>query len=273
MQWTTRAWDGVEPIQDKTLLAIANGGFGDCLQMIRYMPRLAAIAGSLIIAVRPQILSLVEHNFGRIATVVSTERLPLIPFQRYVWMMSLPALIGSIPAFDALRTPSATPAAPREGRLRVGLNWAGTSHHPNDRDDNLRSITLDDLSPLLELEWVTWYSVQVGRWASDADHNARIVQPSTPIRSFEDSANLVAALDCVVTIDTAVAHLAGSLNVPTLVLLTWLPEFRWGLVSERTPWYPSLLLIRQTSPGDWPGVFDRTFQHLRALYTGAAASA
>jgi hypothetical protein len=278
MQWTTRAWDGKESIQGKVLLVVADGGFGDCLQMLRYVPHLAALAGSLLIAVRPEMRSLVQSNFGHLVTVTSIDEPPSIPFQRYVWLMSLPALIGFIPRFKPLCPPSplCLDGLPADG-LRVGLCWAGTSHHPNDRDDNLRSLTLDDLTPFFGLEYVRWYSLQVGRWASNAADHPNIVQPPMPISTFAESANLVAALDCVVTIDTSVAHLAGSLGVPTLVLLTWLPEFRWGLASETTAWYPSLRLLRQSSPGDWPGVVSRVLARLSAHrttgYTGVAASA
>jgi hypothetical protein len=268
LQWTTRAWDGKESLKGMTLFAIADGGFGDCLQMLRYIPELARAAKSLIIAVKPQIASLVEYNFGHVATVVPIDRSMILPCDRYVWMMSLPALCGHIPAFEPLRAPSpySFNRFHRNGP-RVGICWAGNSRHPADRTDNLRSLSLDDLAPIFTLANVEWYSLQVGRWAADAESCPPIAPPPIPIRTFADSANVIGALDYIVTIDTSIAHLAGSLAAPTFLLLNWLPEFRWGLRDETTEWYPSIQLIRQSAPGDWSGVAARLAAR---IYSAAA---
>jgi hypothetical protein len=263
MQWTTRAWDGKEFIGDKTLYAIADGGFGDCLQMLRYIPTLQARAASVIIGVRDDLASLVHYNFGGRVTVTDIDAPPAESYQRYVWMMSLPALVGSIPPFEKLRVPKPRVINESDPTVRrIGLCWAGHSLYPGDRPDEAHSITLDDLAQLFVLENIEWHSLQVGRWASDADRYPLIVQPERRLESFVDSANLIAGLDCVVTIDTSVAHLAGNLGVPTFLLLGWVPPWRWGSCGDTTPWYPSMRLVRQRVPGDWTDVVGRLLKQL-----------
>jgi hypothetical protein len=109
------------------------------------------------------------------------------------------------------------------------------------------------IATLLDRADIEWHSLQAGPRAIDADGYPTIVRPWPPLITFADTADLISELDFVVTVDTAVGHLAGSLGVPTFVLLSRWPDGRWGL-GDRTPWYPTMYLIRQHEAGDWEGV-------------------
>jgi hypothetical protein len=262
IQWTTKAWDGLERIDDLTLAVIVDGGFGDCFQMLRYVTEIAALAARVVLAVSPSCLAVVQHNLGRAVTVISRDALPFASFQRYVWVMSLPAIRGSIPPFAAFTTPGTIQSAEAgDDRLRIGVCWAGDSNHPTTHFDRSRSILLGDLAPLLGRDDARCFSLQVGPWVYDAAHYPRLLPPPTPLITFTDTANVIAGLDCVVTSDTAIAHLAGMLGVPTFLLLTCAGEFRWGM-DDTTPWYPSLRLIRQPTRGDWPGVVRQLMRYV-----------
>jgi hypothetical protein len=256
LRWSDPAWDGGN-LAGKTILAFADGGFGDCLMTLRYVPALVREADAVILAVRPECVSLVQHNFGDSVTVLFRELAPSsTAFDCYTFFMSLPALIRTIPSFVALSAPKPVGrTATSARRLRIGLCWAGKTHNPERGSGRFSSLCLDHVRRLLSRSDVEWHSLQTGMWASDADAYPKIMQSSAPLYTFAETANLIAGLDCVVTVDTAVAHLAGALGVPTFVLLQFKAEFRWGS-GRTTPWYPSVRLIRQPAPGDWPSVVD-----------------
>jgi hypothetical protein len=276
VQWTTKRWDGDEPIDDRSILVMADGGFGDCLQMVRYLPELARVAGAVALAVRPECHAFAAHNFGHVANVVRLDRAVSTAYDRYAWLMSLPALLGPIPTFHPLRAPTQTDDGPRvTADVRIGLCWAGNSNHPTDEFDRGRSISLDDLAPVTQRSGTCCYTLQVGTWAGDADRYPGIARPPIPLHTFADTASVIARLDCVVTIDTAVAHLAGNLGVPTYLLLPCAPDFRWEMLATTTRWYPSVHLIRQHTRGEWTQVVAQlmieldTFAHSSRIATSS----
>jgi ADP-heptose:LPS heptosyltransferase len=142
--------------------------------------------------------------------------------------------------------------------IRVGLVWAGSSIH---RNDSLRSLTISVLEPLAGgLEHVTLFSLQIG----DAKHQlkrsslaARAIDLSDKIENFADTAGLVEQLDLVITIDSAVAHLAGALGKQVYLLVPFAPDWRWLLERSDSPWYPTLQIVRQKQPGEWGEVITR----------------
>jgi hypothetical protein len=136
--------------------------------------------------------------------------------------------------------------------------------------DRERSLSVDTFGPLLARDDVQWYSLQVGPSASEATAWPRLSQSPEALLTFADTADFIAGLDCVVTVDTAVAHLAGSLGIPTIVLLNFVSEFRWGL-DDTTPWYPTAQLLRQPAPGDWSSVIKRLSAMLDARADAAVA--
>jgi hypothetical protein len=248
LRFNVRAWDGRENIQDKSLYVIADGGFGDCLQMTRYIPTLADRAGHLVLCVRPELADLIRQAYGDRVTLtlrgVEDNKL----YDRYAWMMSLPALIGGPPPFTTFPgvTPSRRPTTP-EPRAEIGICWTGDINWTGDAE---RSLPLDSLSPLLARADMRWFSLQTGAAAETIKGDARISSPAAPLYSFVQTAALAARLDAIVTVDTAIAHLAGALGVPTWVLLSADADPRWGTGST-THWYPYLRLVRQRAVGDW----------------------
>lgn len=269
IQWTKVAWDGKEDLRGKTLFAFADGGFGDCLQMLRFIPSLAKTADAIVLGVRPELVSFVKHNLGHLAMIVSRDDGPAVPFQRYTWTMSLPWLLGELTPFAAISAPNPIIQSASEHRpLLVGLCWAGNPRHPRDRH---RSMSIEAFGRLLARKDIRWQSLQVGERAAEVVSHECVRPPSQPLQTFADTANLIAGLDCVVTVDTSVAHLAGCLGVPTYLLLNLAAEFRWGL-DDMTPWYPSMRLIRQRTAGDWAGVVSALAAELDLRTSGRTIS-
>lgn len=262
IQWTRKAWHGDETIADKSILVITDGGFGDCFQMIRFIAPLAQLARKVIVTVHPQCLAFLRAAIGDRATVITPDSLAAVTFDRYTWLMSLAAIFGSLPRFESLTAPNPVRYENTGGRLpRIGMCWAGNSNQPSSTADRNRSISLDDLAPLLSREDVQCYSLQVGSWAPDASRYPRLRLPATPLVSFAETANVIAGLDAVVSVDTSVAHLAASLGVPTFLLLHCAGDFRWGM-DDTTTWYPTMRILRQRTRGDWSSVVTRLLSHL-----------
>jgi hypothetical protein len=264
IQWTRKAWHGDERIVDKTILVITDGGFGDCLQMLRFIPTLAQFAGKVVVSVHSRCLAIARASIGHAAEVITPDHLPWVAVDRYTWLMSLAALCGSLPAFEPFEVPSPLGGrADGHRRLRVGLCWAGTSHHPSTSDaGRARSITLADLTPLLSRDDLHCYSLQVGYWATDAARYPRLRSPATSLTTFAETATVIAGLDAVITVDTSVAHLAGLLGIPTFLLLYGAGDFRWGM-ADTTAWYPSMRIVR-TADSDWRSVVTRLMTYLDA---------
>jgi hypothetical protein len=230
LRFNTRAWDGHEPIEDKTLYVIADGGFSDCLQMLRYVPLISTRADRVILCVRPELANLIRRAYGDRVTLTLRGVEDATSYDRYAWMMSLPALMGELPPFSPL--PGVIrDEDPVDG---VGVCWSGDSEWIGNTE---RSISQDLLASLFERDGLRWQSLQ---------HGATV----RPLPGFAQTAQWIAKLRAVVTVDTAVAHLAGAMGVPTWVLLSADADPRWGLEST-TPWYPTVHLIRQRVAGDW----------------------
>jgi hypothetical protein len=246
--WKHQEWDGTEDLTGRSMVVLPEQGLGDCLQMWRFIPWLLERGCNPILMSYPRLVALARHNFGDRAKVWLHDVKPTVPFDRYVWSMSLPAIAGGLPPFRPLRAPGRRPRLPRRARpVRAGLCWAGSPNYLHDPD---RSMPLADLESLLSRSEVEWTSLQVGPRASEGDPYA-LHTPSPPLASFADTADLLSDLDYIVTVDTSVAHLAGLLGLPTYLLLQHDSHWRWGL-GGTTPWYPSMRLIRQHTFGDWP---------------------
>jgi hypothetical protein len=261
LSWRHREWDGCEDLTDKTLLVYLERGFGDGLQMLRFVPQLARSARRVLLAVRTELAGLIFHNLG--SSVSLTLRGWDLPerFDRYVWSMSLPVLLAGLPPFLPLKAPAPVTYKTARRKLRVGLCWAGDPRHGRDAQ---RSMSLEELEPLVlraDLECVT---LQVGKRAADAKRYPMLVEPDPPLRSFADTANVLSSLDAVVTIDTAVCHLAACMGIQTYLMLDNCAEFRWGL-AETTPWYPTMILVRQQKRGGWDGVVRTIDKQLGSL--------
>jgi hypothetical protein len=253
LRFTRLAWNGASSLRDRTLLVIHEAGYGDTIQMLRFIPQLANDAARIVLLVQPELVDLAVHNFGDSALIGTRDPTAVPKCDYYVWTMSLPAFADSLPRFVALTAPNprrltygSTP------KVRVGLCWAG---NPSLERDARRSIPLAEFKHLFGKPDVEWYSLYVGCREYEARSYPLIVQTDPRLHTFADTANLISGLDCVVTCDTAVGHLAGSLGIPTFLLVDYASEYRWGL-EDTTSWYPSVRIVRQRTPGDWVGAID-----------------
>lgn len=150
-------------------------------------------------------------------------------------------------------------------RLKIGLIWAGD---PSLKDDRLRSCALEAFSPLAISDEISFYSLQKGPASAqvkNAHEGLRLIDYSEDIKDFSDTAALIQNLDLIISVDTATAHLAGALGKPVWILLPFVPDWRWMLDREDSPWYPTMRLFRQTSPGDWESVLHRVKKALEQL--------
>lgn len=246
-------WEGA-PAGEAGLLLYAEQGFGDTLQMVRYVPQIAAHS-RVILQVQPGLQRLLAGLPGADAVLAAGDALP--PFAVQCSLMSVPQVLGT--TLDSIpgRSPYlwADPAATARWRrrlaglpgLRVGLAWAGNPHY---RADNRRSIAPERLVALDGLAGVSFVSLQIGRRLLPLP----LQDWTAELQDFADTAALVAALDLVITVDTAIVHLAGALGRPVWLLNRFDTCWRWLLHRTDSPWYPSLRQFRQSHPGDWNGV-------------------
>jgi Tfp pilus assembly protein PilF len=268
------AWRGDADLRGRTLLVHAEQGLGDVLQFARYVPLLRARGVSVVFGVHKALVPLMATGLAGPEVTVVTDGDPLPPVDASCPVMSLPLAFGTtletVPwTGPYLRADAAKVAAWHErlgppGRLRVGVVWSGRAEHRNDRN---RSLALQQLLPLLALP-VEWHSLQ--REYRPADEvllrdTPAIRQHQDHLRDFSDTAALAACLDVVLTVDTSVAHLAGALGRPVWILLPHVPDFRWLLEREDSPWYPTARLFRQPAPGQWAPVLARVRRELALL--------
>jgi hypothetical protein len=143
--------------------------------------------------------------------------------------------------------------------MRVGIVWAGSPLHRNDHN---RSIPLEALLPLADIAHVHLISLQTGEAARDVADIGTVADLGSAFTDFADTAAAIAALDLVIAVDTAVAHLAGALGKPVWILLPFVPDWRWMTGRDDSPWYPSARLFRQQAAGDWTGVIRRVLSAL-----------
>jgi tetratricopeptide (TPR) repeat protein len=264
-------WLGETPLGVRRLLVHSEQGFGDVIQFCRFAP-LAAPPAQLILQVQPPLKRLLGSLQG-VGVLCATDETPP-PFDVHIPIMSLPLALGRDVAGLAPTTPylHAEAAAvtewisrlPEANGPRIGLAWTGNPQHDNDHN---RSASLSALAPLLA-ERAQFISLQKDYRAEDAallDANPEILRFETQLKDFADTAALIDCCDLVITVDTAVAHLAGALGKPLWLMLPRFSDWRW--MNERTdsPWYPSATLFRQSAFGDWSGVIARMIERLHDI--------
>ena len=273
---TLPLWRG-EPLRGRTLLVWGEQGYGDVIQFARYVPLLARAGAQVIFEVHEPLRGLMAGVPGVDVVLARGDALP--PCDAQIPLMSLPRLfrttLDTMPReVPYLHAPAAAIERWRKrlagtDGLKIGLAWAG---NPAQRNDRNRSMPLSACLPLLSAggAGAAWFSLQVGEPAAQLTEIAagNVVDLSPALTDFGETAAAMAALDLVVTVDTAVAHLAGALGRPAWVLLTFSPDWRWLRRREDNPWYPSARLFRQPRPGDWQAVAGRAAGELERLLAG-----
>lgn len=244
-------WDG-SPLDGKTLLIYQEQGMGDVIQFLRYAPLCKMAGARVMVCCQPPLVDLLAT--AKDIDVVAPDDVPLPePFDTYISIMSLAYTLGRHQELLPLRLNVPVEAVPEIAQakgLKVGVCWRGNPKH--DRDSE-RSIPKDDFwKHLAGITGVSFFSLQI----DDDGPNEYATLLAPYINDFYDTANLVQQLDLVVTVDTSLAHLCGTLGVPTWVLITFSPDWRWGVAGKLTPWYPSIRLFRQPSPGNWSVPLD-----------------
>jgi Flp pilus assembly protein TadD len=258
-------WNG-EKIIGKRILVQSEQGFGDALQFARYVPLLAQRGARIVLECLPELKSLFATLPGVEEVVIKGSPSP--PVDLSIPLLSLPRVFGTmlatIPAqIPYLLAPHAMSLPRRPGTsLRVGLVWAGK---PTPRD---RSWPLPLLATLMDNPQVAYFSLQTGPRASEFAANGfdRLAVDLAPqLKDFSDTAAAMNALDLIVTIDTASAHLAGALGRPTFVLLRYVSDWRWHDYREDSPWYPTLRLFRQPRTDDFTQPVERVREAIKRL--------
>ena len=262
-------------VSGRRVLVCGEQGHGDTIQFARYVPLLAAAGATVTLSVYPELKPLLAGIDGAAAVIAPGDpephfdlatALPSLPLAFHTEVATIPA------AVPYLRAPAARLANWRE-RLgprrepRVALCWRGSQHIPQ------RSIPVAVLAPMLARRDVEFHAVQHEAPEDDRAwlaENASVRMHGDDLADFADTAALLDQMDLVVTIDTAVAHLAGALAKPVWVMLPYSADWRWLIDRDDSPWYPSARLFRQQRPRDWHGVVDAVDRAL-AEYPFAAA--
>lgn len=290
-------WSGTQPVNGKTVLVHYEQGFGDTLQFVRFVDRLGAAGARVVLRVQDALLPLLRGYRGvdgaagaGLKLDVIGESAPVPPFDYHIPTMSLPfalklreadlvvsgAYVQADPAlaaqWDDLFAQPAT-------RPRIGVVWSGSRIHVNDHN---RSMPLEQLMPLFGAD-ADFFSLQKDVRDGDRACVAQLVQQaqqtqaestagprglrdvSARLGSFADTAALIARLDLVIAVDTAVAHLAGALGKPVWIALPFVPDWRWQLNRTDSRWYAGARLFRQSAPGDWRGVVSALRGEVDAL--------
>ena len=267
--WGKPLWLGETDISGKTILVDWEQGFGDVIQMCRYISLLKTAGARVLFLPQKKLQTLMR---GLNADVCIMDHNTVIPqfIDLHCPIMSLPLAfktdIRSIPSASYITADEEKVTAwkhrlGRKTKPRVGVVWRG-----NVLPDKGRSIALERFQRLFNtcLEFIS-----LQKEVTDAERvrldDAGVLHVGHAFADFSDTAALCVLMDLVISIDTSVAHLAGALGVPVWVLLSWVPDWRWLLDRDDSPWYPSMRLFRQTAREDWNGVLERVELELNEL--------
>ena len=277
-------WRG-DDLAGRTILLHAEQGLGDTLQFVRYVPLVAERGGRVVLEVQAPLVRLMQTMPGGAKVIARGEVLP--DFDTHCPLLSLPRLFGTrletIPAdgpyLQADPTAVATwrrKLAADDGRLHVGLVWAGSAHSDDPGAhliDQRRSLNFTDLAPLFDLPDVRFVSLQMHLSLGPASEltDGRVLDPMSAVTDFADTAAIVANLGLVISVDTSVAHLAGALGKRVWLLSRFDGCWRWLKDREDSPWYPGMRIYQQTRPGDWLSVIERIRDDLCTSVTQRAS--
>jgi tetratricopeptide (TPR) repeat protein len=258
-------WKG-QPLKGKTLLICAEQGLGDTLQFIRFGPAISQRGGRVTLQC-PAVLVKMLSRMPELEAVLTKER-ATTHFDFQLALLSAPQRLDiTPPTIPPAPYLTAEPGLANDWRAhvvaiagaaspRVGLCWTGNPNHKNNHN---RSMAPSLFETLGHTPRAAFFSLCPDALDWPDLHLLPLLRP---LVDFEDTAALIANLDLVITVDTAVAHLAGALGRPVWILLPYAADWRWLTGREDSPWYPSAKLFRQRKPGDWVEVMDRVRQEL-----------
>lgn len=258
-------WNG-ESLDGKSLLVRIEQGHGDTIQFVRFLPWLRHLnVGRVLLSCSPSLRRLLS-GFEHFVDFLQLElQVDSVQADYQTALMELPGLLGvntveKIPPAcpylfadkqDVLKWQGKVNDC-AQGRFTIGLVWAG---NPKQTDDHNRSMALQEFVPILDLDGCCFFSLQIGESADQVrDFRNKVVDLTGDIHDFSDTAAFMTSLDFIISVCTAPIHLAGALNRPGAVLLSYMADWRWFLDRDDSPWYPSLQLFRQSTPGDWQSV-------------------
>lgn len=261
------AWTG-ESFTGKTLLLWTEQGLGDTVMFIRYLPMVKALGGQVILETQSALMGVAAtcqgadilipegaspHSFDLQASILS------LPWIFRTGLATIPASVPYLDVPHAVHHRGALQETLAFGHdsTRIGLVWAGNPSHARDGERSLPPLSL---APLAALTGVTWYSFQLGCQENPPLPN--LVSLAPMLETFSDTAFALNGMDLLITVDTSVAHLAGAMGIPTLLLLAFQPDYRWMLDRDDSPWYPTLHLYRQPRYGDWESVIRQVVTDL-----------
>jgi Flp pilus assembly protein TadD/ADP-heptose:LPS heptosyltransferase len=267
-------WDGGS-FEGKQLFVYCEQGMGDNIQFVRYLPMIKARGGTVIFDTPRPLMGLL-HGFPGIDQLVECRpnEKPSVDFDVYASLLDMPSLFGTtletvpaeVPYIYADPTKAESWHAVLAGpEFKVGIVWAGSSMHGNDR---YRSCRLEYFAPLAKVDGVRLYGLQKGDAAAQMDELAgtvSVVNISKRFEDFTDTAAAIESLDLVISVDTSVLHLAGAMGKSTWALLPYAPEWRWMLNRLESPWYPTMKLFRQETWNGWESVFRRVAEELHVM--------
>ena len=265
-------WTGAQSLSDKTLLIYAEQGLGDSIQFCRYIPNLVDLHATVFLAVPPPLHSLLSEQNWPI-TIVPMDAAPLTDLH-----CSLPSLplafkttLETIPhpgflKFNEEKAPTFNSGNEAQSDLNIGIFWSSASTY---NENHLRNIPLEIFSNLYKVHGIQWTCLQKEILGNDLEFiqanipNMRL--PFQDLADLSDTAALIANLDLVITVDTSIAHLSCALGMPTWILITNIPDWRWMRDRENSPWYPTAKLYRQKEQGNWVEVIERAKNDLSSI--------
>jgi hypothetical protein len=266
-------WDGSD-LGDGRLLLVADQGFGDVVMFMRYIPWVQSRIRNIVIACSAEMLPTIARHFPGVPLFNRWDQCPEyvaycpfsgLPRRRKTRLESIPCEVPYLhPDPEKVRLwADRLNAQVPPGLRRIGIAWAGRPTHNNDIN---RSIKLEMLAPIADLEGIALVSLQKGKPVEEiAAYKGRapLIDLDKQLETFEDTMAVIAQLDLLVSVDTAIGHFAGAMNRPAWIMIPHAPDWRWLLGRSDTPWYSSLRLFRHPAPRRWDLVIPAVAAELR----------
>jgi tetratricopeptide (TPR) repeat protein len=267
-------WDGT-PFEEKRLFVHYEQGLGDNIQFVRYLPMIKARGGTVIFETLKPLIALLKDFPGADQIVENhPDGKPSVDFDVYTSLLDMPNIfattLDTIPAEIPYIHADPVKAEYWRNKLagpyfKVGIVWAGSPTHGNDR---YRSCRLECFAPLTTIDNMCLFGLQKGKASTQMEETTGIlpiINISKEFDDFTDTAAAIENLDLVISVDTSVLHLAGAMGKPVWALLPYAPEWRWMLNRRDSPWYPTMRLFRQKEWGQWEPVFNQVAQELKTI--------